>query len=124
MKPSRMCLEGSKNPSHALSVHNNINGLWLRIDHKRGFFEPSVWHYRRKTELFVEPNRCRRLSKDWECLNRNVLTFLRRASVRLMVRKLCNGRSDIKRTLRGMSDPETDMSNKLCIVQLLYEKIT
>ncbi len=33
-------------------------------------------------------NRCRRLSKDWECLNRNALAFLRWASVRLMVRKL------------------------------------
>jgi len=31
-------------------------------------------------------NRCRRLAKDWECLNRNGLAFLRWASVRLMVR--------------------------------------
>ena len=36
-------------------------------------------------------NRCRRLAKDWECLNRNGLAFLRWASVRLMVRKLCQG---------------------------------
>jgi transposase len=34
-------------------------------------------------------NRCRRLAKDWECLNRNGLAFLKWASVRLMVRKLC-----------------------------------
>ena len=34
-------------------------------------------------------NRCRRLAKDWECLNRNGLAFLRWASVRLMVRRLC-----------------------------------
>ena len=34
-------------------------------------------------------NRCRRLAKDWECLNRNGLAFLRWASIRLMVRKLC-----------------------------------
>ena len=34
-------------------------------------------------------NRCRRLAKDWKCLNRNALAFLRWASVRLMVRKLC-----------------------------------
>ena len=34
-------------------------------------------------------NRCRRLAKDWECLNRNTLPFLRWASIRLMVRKLC-----------------------------------
>ena len=34
-------------------------------------------------------NRCRRLAKDWERLNRNARAFLRWASVRLMVRKLC-----------------------------------
>jgi transposase len=34
-------------------------------------------------------NRCRRLAKDWECLNQNALAFLRWASVRLMLRKLC-----------------------------------
>jgi transposase len=34
-------------------------------------------------------NRCRRLSKDWECLNRNALAFLRWASIRMMLRKLC-----------------------------------
>ena len=33
-------------------------------------------------------NRCRRLAKDWECPNRNGLA-LRWASVRLMVRRLC-----------------------------------
>jgi transposase len=36
-------------------------------------------------------NRCRRLAKDWECLNRNGLAFLKWASIRLMVRKLCKG---------------------------------
>lgn len=34
-------------------------------------------------------NRCRRLAKDWERLNRHALAFLRWASIRLMVRKLC-----------------------------------
>ncbi len=37
-------------------------------------------------------NRCRRLAKDWECLNRNALGFLRWASIRLMVRKLCQNK--------------------------------
>ena len=37
-------------------------------------------------------NRCRRLAKDWECLNRNGLAFLPWASVRLMVRKPCRDR--------------------------------
>src|SRR5664280_2876813 len=35
-------------------------------------------------------NRCRRLAKDWESLNRKALAFLRLASIRLMLRKLCN----------------------------------
>ena len=35
-------------------------------------------------------NRCRRLAKDWENLNRKGLAFLRLASIRLMLRKLCN----------------------------------
>jgi transposase len=34
-------------------------------------------------------NRCRRLAKDRECLNKNSLTCLRWASVRLMLRRLC-----------------------------------
>ena len=34
--------------------------------------------------------RCRRLARDWECLNRKALAFLRLASIRLMLRKLCN----------------------------------
>ena len=34
-------------------------------------------------------NRCRRLAKDWERLNHNARAFLLWASVRLMVRKLC-----------------------------------
>ena len=36
--------------------------------------------------------RCRRLAKDWECLNRKALAFLKLASIRLMTRKLCNSR--------------------------------
>ena len=34
-------------------------------------------------------NRCRRLAKDWECLNRKALAFLHVASIRLMLRYLC-----------------------------------
>jgi hypothetical protein len=34
-------------------------------------------------------NRCRRLAKDWENLNRKALAFVRLASIRLMVRRLC-----------------------------------
>ena len=35
-------------------------------------------------------NRCRRLAKDFEDLSRNALAFIRLASIRLMLRKLCN----------------------------------
>ena len=34
-------------------------------------------------------NRCRRLAKDWECKSRSALAFLRWASIRLMLRRLC-----------------------------------
>lgn len=34
-------------------------------------------------------NRCRRLAKDWENLNLSAPRFLRLASIRLMIRKLC-----------------------------------
>ena len=34
--------------------------------------------------------RRRRLAKDWECLNRKALAFLRLASLRLTLRKLRN----------------------------------
>ena len=37
-------------------------------------------------------NRCRRLAKGWEWLTRSALAFLRWASVRLMVRKLCQAK--------------------------------
>jgi len=33
-------------------------------------------------------NRCRRLAKDYENLNRTALAFVRRASIRLMLRRL------------------------------------
>jgi transposase len=37
---------------------------------------------------FAWLNRCRRLVKDWECLNRKSRAFLLLASVRLMLRRL------------------------------------
>ena len=39
---------------------------------------------------FAWLGRCRRLAKDWECLSRKAMAFLRLASIRLMLRKLCN----------------------------------
>jgi hypothetical protein len=49
-------------------------------------------------------NRCRRLSKDWKCLNRNALAFLCWASLRLMVRRnSVKTQDDLGRALRSMN---------------------
>ena len=48
---------------------------------------PKRWVVER---TFAWLGRCRRLAKDFECLTRNALAFLRWASVRVMLRKLCN----------------------------------
>jgi transposase len=37
-------------------------------------------------------NRCRRLAKDWENLNRNDIAFIKLASITLMLRKLSNSK--------------------------------
>lgn len=59
-----------------------------RSDHVRGFqVLPKRWIVERTIGWL---NRCRRLAKDWENLNRKALAFLRLASIRLMLRKLCN----------------------------------
>lgn len=50
---------------------------------------PKRWIVER---TFAWLGRCRRLAKDWECLNRKALAFLKLASIRLMLRKLCNPR--------------------------------
>ena len=53
---------------------------------KRFVVLPKRWIVER---TFAWLNRCRRLAKDWECLNRKALAFLKLASIRLMLRKLC-----------------------------------
>ena len=59
-----------------------------RSDQADGFVVlPKRWIVERTIAWL---NRCRRLAKDWENLNRKALAFLRLASIRLMLRKLCN----------------------------------
>ena len=59
-----------------------------RSDQVSGFVVlPKRWIVERTIAWL---NRCRRLAKDWENLNRKALAFLRLASIRLMLRKLCN----------------------------------
>jgi transposase len=59
-----------------------------RSDAAKGFIVlPKRWVVER---TFAWLNRCRRLAKDWERFNRKALAFLCLASIRLMLRKLCN----------------------------------
>ena len=59
-----------------------------RSDQVKGFAVlPKRWIVERTLAWL---GRCRRLAKDWECLNRKALAFLRLASIRLMLRKLSN----------------------------------
>ena len=59
-----------------------------RSDHAKGFVVLPRRGVVERTIAWL--NRCRRLAKDWENLNRKALAFLRLASIRLMLRKLCN----------------------------------
>jgi transposase len=57
----------------------------MRSDAGKFVVLPQHWIVERTIRRL---NRCRRLAKDRECLNRNRLAFLRSASIRIMVRKL------------------------------------
>jgi transposase len=58
-----------------------------RSDQVRGFvLLPKRWVVERTLAWL---NRCRRLAKDWENLNHKARSFLLLASIRLMVRRLC-----------------------------------
>jgi transposase len=59
-----------------------------RSDRVKGFVvQPRRWVVERTIAWL---NRCRRLARDWENLNRNALAFLKLASIRIMLRKICN----------------------------------
>jgi putative transposase len=59
-----------------------------RSDQVKGFVKlPKRWIAERTLAWL---NRCRRLAKDWENLNLSALILLRLASIRHMLRKLCN----------------------------------
>jgi transposase len=58
-----------------------------RSDQAKGFIVlPKRWVVERTLAWL---NRCRRLAKDWENLNFKARAFLLLASIRLMVRRLC-----------------------------------
>jgi transposase len=57
-----------------------------RSDQAKGFIVlPRRWVVERTLAWL---GRCRRLAKDWECLNRRARGFLLLASIRLMIRRL------------------------------------
>jgi transposase len=61
-----------------------------RSDQAKAFIVlPKRWVVER---TFAWLNRCRRLAKDWECLNRKARAFLLLASVRLMLRRLARSK--------------------------------
>jgi transposase len=64
------------------------NVLQTELCNRTGFVVlPQRWIVER-TIAWLN-GRCR-LARDWENLNHNPLAFLRLASIRLMLRKLCN----------------------------------
>jgi transposase len=70
------------------AIHSLVVEIIKRADHAKGFVvEPKRWIVERSIGWL---NRCRRLAKDWENRNHNALAFLHLASIRLMLRRLCN----------------------------------
>ena len=83
---------GYQGPQFANALEKILPHLDLEIvkrqDGAIGFkIVPKRWIVERTIAWLI---RCRRLAKDWENLNRKALAFLRLASIRLMLRKLCN----------------------------------
>jgi len=79
--------QGPKFQTGMASVCRAVNvAIVRRCDSGNFVVLPKRWIVERTIAWL---NRCQRLSKDWECLNRNALAFLRWASVRLMLRRLC-----------------------------------
>lgn len=70
-----------------LRVVREVNIEIVKRSDAQGFIVlPKRWIVERTIGWL---NRCRRLAKDWECLNRSALAFLRWSSIRLMLRRLC-----------------------------------
>jgi transposase len=81
--------QGREFPSAMQRILARVNvEIVKRSGQAAGFVAlPKRWIVER---TFAWLGRCRRLAKDWECLNHKALAFLRLASIRFMLRKLCN----------------------------------
>ena len=83
---------GYQGPKFAEAVAEVMPNLSIEIvkrsDQTTGFVVlPRRWVVERTLAWL---NRCRRLAKDFENLTRMALAFIRVASIRLMLRRLCN----------------------------------
>jgi len=83
---------GYQGPVFAKGQKKAMPGLAIEIikrsDIVKGFeVLPRRWVVER---TFAWLGRCRRLAKDFENLSRNALAFLKLASIRLMLRRLCS----------------------------------
>ena len=83
---------GYQGPQFANGVTKRLPQLAVEIvkrsEQAKGFeVLPMRWVVERTLAWL---NRCRRLAKDFENLTDNALAFLRLASIRLMLRRLCN----------------------------------
>ena len=83
---------GYQGPKFRDALAKAIPGMSVEIvkrsDRASGFeVLPKRWVVERTIGWL---NRCRPLAKDFENLSRNALAFIRLASIRLMLRKLCN----------------------------------
>jgi transposase len=79
--------QGAKFQKGLARACRNVNvEIVRRCDTGKFVVLPKRWIVERTIAWL---NRCRRLSKDWECFNQNAQAFLRWASVRLMLRRLC-----------------------------------
>jgi len=88
-RPLRITLAWTDAAGSVGSILARVNvEIVKRSDQAKSFVVlPKGWIVERTLAWLC---RCRRLAKDWECLNRKALAFLRLASIRLMLRKLCN----------------------------------
>jgi transposase len=82
---------GYQGPVFATAAAKTMPGMDVEIvkrsDTAQGFeVLPKRWVVERSLGWY---GRCRRLAKDFENLNRTALTFLRLASIRLMLRRIC-----------------------------------
>ncbi len=81
--------QGPKFRAALASVMPNLAiKIMKRSDQAEGFeLLPRRWVVERTLAWL---NRCRRLAKDFENLSFTAVAFIRFASIRLMIRKLCN----------------------------------